>query len=126
MHRPMQHRSDPPSRDTRALFPWTLAPHLACKTLPPLILLLPSEPHHNHRQPLAFSNSHLPRPSFAMSHSQDASVADDELKPSTTEGYKVGEKKTLDEYTQLDANDESLAVSARATRLKHRADDQQS
>ncbi|PWN24012.1 putative rho GDP dissociation inhibitor [Microstroma glucosiphilum] len=44
-----------------------------------------------------------------MSHSQDASVADDELKPSTTEGYKVGEKKTLDEYTQLDANDESLA-----------------
>jgi Rho GDP-dissociation inhibitor len=46
-----------------------------------------------------------------MSHSHDASVPDDELKPSTTEGYKVGEKKTLDEYTQLDANDESLAVS---------------
>lgn len=53
-----------------------------------------------------------------MSHSHDASVADDELKPSTTEGYKVGEKKTLDEYTQLDANDESLAVSGRQWKKK--------
>lgn len=26
-----------------------------------------------------------------------------------TQGYKPGEKKTLDEYTQLDANDDSLA-----------------
>jgi len=37
------------------------------------------------------------------------STADDELKPSTTEGYKVGEKKTIDEYANLDAEDESLA-----------------
>lgn len=29
--------------------------------------------------------------------------------PSETQGYKPGEKKTLDEYTQLDANDDSLA-----------------
>jgi len=37
-----------------------------------------------------------------------ASHADDELKPSTTEGYKVGEKKSVDEYKKLDAEDESL------------------
>ncbi|CUS14272.1 unnamed protein product [Tuber aestivum] len=37
-----------------------------------------------------------------------ASHADDELKPSTTEGYKVGEKKSVDEYAKLDAEDESL------------------
>jgi hypothetical protein len=30
-----------------------------------------------------------------------ASHADDELKASTTEGYKAGEKKTLDEYKNL-------------------------
>lgn len=41
-------------------------------------------------------------------HQQDPSVNDDELKPSETKGYKVGEKKTLEEYKQLDANDESL------------------
>ncbi|CCX06686.1 rho guanidine dissociation inhibitor [Pyronema domesticum] len=34
---------------------------------------------------------------------------DDELKPTTTEGYKVGEKKTVEEYAKLDAEDESLA-----------------
>ncbi|KAL0635831.1 rho GDP dissociation inhibitor [Maublancomyces gigas] len=34
---------------------------------------------------------------------------DDELKPSMTEGYKVGEKKSVDEYANLDAGDESLA-----------------
>jgi len=33
---------------------------------------------------------------------------EDDLKPDQTEGFKVGEKKTLDEYHQLDANDESL------------------
>ncbi|KAL7275656.1 rho GDP dissociation inhibitor [Rhizina undulata] len=33
---------------------------------------------------------------------------DDELKPTATEGYKVGEKKTIDEYAKLDAEDESL------------------
>ncbi|KZZ87580.1 RHO protein GDP dissociation inhibitor [Ascosphaera apis ARSEF 7405] len=33
---------------------------------------------------------------------------DEDLAASTTEGYKVGEKKTIEEYTQLDANDESL------------------
>ncbi|KAK6363801.1 hypothetical protein TWF730_001211 [Orbilia blumenaviensis] len=35
-------------------------------------------------------------------------MADDELAASATEGYKVGEKKTLDEYKNLDAEDESL------------------
>ncbi|KAH0605580.1 uncharacterized protein H6S33_004802 [Morchella sextelata] len=38
-----------------------------------------------------------------------ASHADDELVPTTTEGYKVGEKKSVDEYNKLDAEDESLA-----------------
>jgi len=38
-----------------------------------------------------------------------SSAADDDLKPSTTEGYKVGQKKTLDEYANLDKEDESLA-----------------
>ncbi|RIA98609.1 immunoglobulin E-set [Glomus cerebriforme] len=33
---------------------------------------------------------------------------DDDLVPSQTAGYKVGEKKTLDEYKNLDSNDESL------------------
>jgi hypothetical protein len=28
-------------------------------------------------------------------------VTDEELKPEETEGFKVGEKKTLDEYHQL-------------------------
>ncbi|RIB25193.1 immunoglobulin E-set [Gigaspora rosea] len=32
----------------------------------------------------------------------------DELAPSQTPGYKVGEKKTLEEYTSLDSTDESL------------------
>ncbi|KAF2861837.1 E set domain-containing protein [Piedraia hortae CBS 480.64] len=32
----------------------------------------------------------------------------DELEPEQTEGFKVGEKKTIDEYQQLDQNDESL------------------
>lgn len=35
-------------------------------------------------------------------------IRDEELQPTQTAGFKVGEKKTLDEYTQLDANDESL------------------
>lgn len=34
---------------------------------------------------------------------------EDDLVPETVEGYVVGEKKTIDEYTKLDANDESLA-----------------
>ncbi|KAL1971448.1 hypothetical protein VTN31DRAFT_2069 [Thermomyces dupontii] len=33
---------------------------------------------------------------------------EDELAPSKTEGFKVGQKKTIEEYKQLDANDESL------------------
>merc|ERR1712093_911727 len=33
---------------------------------------------------------------------------EDELRPETTAGFKVGEKKTLEEYQQLDQNDESL------------------
>ncbi|KAF2196400.1 rho-gdp dissociation inhibitor [Delitschia confertaspora ATCC 74209] len=36
------------------------------------------------------------------------SAHDDELKPETTEGFKVGQKKTIEEYQQLDQNDESL------------------
>ncbi|KAI9724007.1 MAG: hypothetical protein M1812_000725 [Candelaria pacifica] len=32
----------------------------------------------------------------------------DELAPETTEGFRVGEKKTLEEYNKLDQNDESL------------------
>lgn len=34
---------------------------------------------------------------------------DDDLVPENTEGYQVGEKKTIEEYTKLDAEDESLA-----------------
>ncbi|EAS27938.3 rho-gdp dissociation inhibitor [Coccidioides immitis RS] len=33
---------------------------------------------------------------------------DDDLNPTKTEGFKVGEKKTVEEYQKLDANDESL------------------
>ncbi|GAB5587031.1 rho GDP dissociation inhibitor [Umbelopsis nana] len=33
---------------------------------------------------------------------------DDDLAPTQTAGYKVGEKKTLEEYETLDAHDESL------------------
>ncbi|KAL9623405.1 MAG: hypothetical protein Q9160_002298 [Pyrenula sp. 1 TL-2023] len=33
---------------------------------------------------------------------------DDDLAPSKTEGFKVGEKKTVEEYQKLDQNDESL------------------
>jgi len=33
---------------------------------------------------------------------------DNELIPESTEGFKVGEKKTIDEYQKMDANDESL------------------
>jgi hypothetical protein len=33
---------------------------------------------------------------------------EDELAPTQTAGYKVGEKKTLEEYETLDAHDESL------------------
>ncbi|KKK22992.1 rho-gdp dissociation inhibitor, partial [Aspergillus ochraceoroseus] len=32
----------------------------------------------------------------------------DDLVASKTEGFRIGEKKTISEYTQLDANDESL------------------
>ncbi|KAK3053673.1 rho GDP dissociation inhibitor [Extremus antarcticus] len=32
----------------------------------------------------------------------------DDLEPEHTEGFKVGEKKTIEEYQNLDANDESL------------------
>jgi Rho GDP-dissociation inhibitor len=34
---------------------------------------------------------------------------EDDLTPSQTAGYKVGEKKTIHEYKNLDADDESLA-----------------
>ncbi|GAA5999872.1 hypothetical protein JCM10207_005950 [Rhodosporidiobolus poonsookiae] len=43
-------------------------------------------------------------------HAQEptSSVGDDDLVPTETAGYKVGEAKTLDEYAKLDAEDESL------------------
>lgn len=44
-----------------------------------------------------------------MSHAQEPTIGDDELATTTTAGYKVGEKKSLAEYSQLDAEDESLA-----------------
>jgi hypothetical protein len=34
---------------------------------------------------------------------------DDELKPEATEGFKVGEKKTIDEYHNLGMSNSSLA-----------------
>ncbi|KAF2152534.1 E set domain-containing protein [Myriangium duriaei CBS 260.36] len=37
-----------------------------------------------------------------------ASHPDDDLSAEQTEGFKVGEKKTIDEYQKLDQNDESL------------------
>ncbi|CAG8664969.1 13794_t:CDS:2 [Dentiscutata erythropus] len=37
-----------------------------------------------------------------------ATTDQDELAPSQTPGYKVGEKKTLDEYATMDSTDESL------------------
>jgi len=37
-----------------------------------------------------------------------ASQPDHDLLPETTQGFKVGEKKTLDEYSKMDAEDESL------------------
>ncbi|MCJ1335394.1 hypothetical protein MMC09_000663 [Bachmanniomyces sp. S44760] len=37
-----------------------------------------------------------------------ASQGEDDLVASKTEGFKVGEKKTVEEYAQLDQNDESL------------------
>jgi len=42
-----------------------------------------------------------------MSHPVDDSH-DEDLAPTMTEGYKPGEKKSVAEYSQLDANDESL------------------
>ncbi|GAA5820649.1 hypothetical protein JCM11251_003094 [Rhodosporidiobolus azoricus] len=43
-------------------------------------------------------------------HAQEPtnSVNEDDLAPTETAGYKVGAKKTLDEYSKLDAEDESL------------------
>jgi len=37
-----------------------------------------------------------------------ASTTDDDLAPTRTEGFKLGEKKTVEEYAKLDPNDESL------------------
>ncbi|SOV03980.1 probable rho GDP dissociation inhibitor [Ustilago sp. UG-2017a] len=44
-----------------------------------------------------------------MSHAQEPTIGDEELATTTAVGYKVGEKKSLAEYSQLDAEDESLA-----------------
>ena len=35
-------------------------------------------------------------------------IDDQELQTSNTPGYNPGEKKSVDEYAKLDANDESL------------------
>jgi len=45
-----------------------------------------------------------------MSEAEAAAAhnSDDELAPTTTSGYKPGEKKTLEELQKLDENDESL------------------
>jgi hypothetical protein len=45
---------------------------------------------------------HLKKSTMADHHEED------ELAPTQTAGYKVGEKKTMEEYQNLDANDESL------------------
>ncbi|CAO1613612.1 unnamed protein product [Jaminaea pallidilutea] len=45
---------------------------------------------------------------MSSSHQQEPTVGDEELRPTQTEGYKIGEKKSVNEYAQLDANDESL------------------
>ncbi|KAH0545569.1 hypothetical protein FGG08_000400 [Glutinoglossum americanum] len=37
-----------------------------------------------------------------------ASNIDDDLAPTKTEGFKLGEKKTVEEYAKLDQNDDSL------------------
>lgn len=39
-----------------------------------------------------------------------ASQAEDELAPSQTDGFKVSEKKTIDEYTKLGERSASLIV----------------
>ncbi|KAM0791607.1 hypothetical protein ACM66B_006049 [Microbotryomycetes sp. NB124-2] len=45
-----------------------------------------------------------------MSHAQEPSRIDDgELEASETANYKIGQKKTLQEYAELDKEDESLA-----------------
>ncbi|RMX90672.1 hypothetical protein D0867_15273 [Hortaea werneckii] len=50
-----------------------------------------------------------PAPSVSkMSGSGAAAPHAEDLEPEQTEGFKVGEKKTLEEYQQLDQNDESL------------------
>ncbi|CUM57790.1 unnamed protein product [Debaryomyces tyrocola] len=44
-----------------------------------------------------------------MASNNPEALQDDELIPESVEGYHVGEKKTIEEYTKLDAEDESLA-----------------
>ncbi|KAK4047957.1 rho GDP dissociation inhibitor [Microbotryomycetes sp. JL221] len=44
-----------------------------------------------------------------MSHIQEPSVDDAELQASETSNYRIGQKKTLQEYAELDKEDESLA-----------------
>ncbi|GAA5933635.1 hypothetical protein JCM1841_004503 [Sporobolomyces salmonicolor] len=44
-----------------------------------------------------------------MSHAgEPSSIHDADLAPTETAGYKIGEKKTLQEYAELDKDDESL------------------
>ncbi|KAI0464932.1 hypothetical protein LJB42_000148 [Komagataella kurtzmanii] len=50
------------------------------------------------------------------------STSDDDLVPETVPGYKVGEKKTIEEYTNLDAEDESLAKWKRSLGLGDTSD----
>lgn len=50
------------------------------------------------------NTTHSATKSHKMSHEHE-----DDLTPVTAEGYVVGEKKTIEEYNKLDAEDESLA-----------------
>ncbi|EMC91962.1 hypothetical protein BAUCODRAFT_78774 [Baudoinia panamericana UAMH 10762] len=43
-----------------------------------------------------------------MSSGAGSAPHPDELEPESTEGFRVGEKKTVEEYQKLDQNDESL------------------
>ena len=47
----------------------------------------------------------------------------DDLVPVDTKGYKPGTKKTLDEYNELDANDESLRKWKESLGINKAADD---
>ncbi|KAA1098641.1 hypothetical protein PGTUg99_007645 [Puccinia graminis f. sp. tritici] len=58
---------------------------------------------------VAQQGSHNPCCTYSSTqHTVQPSVDDDDLKPSQTAGYNPGVAKTLEEYANLDAQDESL------------------